>query len=82
MAGRPIYGQKPGELAHDSLRNGQAESGIGVMAGGVLAEALGARVTLLIAAGGIVLSSGWLVFSPVRRLQDRPERAKIEKISG
>ena len=55
---------------------------IGALAGGLLAEAFGVRVTLLIAAVGIVLSSGWVIFSPVRYLRDRPERAKIEEISS
>jgi predicted MFS family arabinose efflux permease len=51
---------------------------IGALAGGGLAEVIGARATLLAASAGIVLASGWVIFSPVRDLQNQPERAKIE----
>lgn len=51
---------------------------IGALAGGLLAEALGARATLFIASAGILLSSGWLLASPIRGLRNRPEIIEIE----
>ena len=36
--------------------------------GGILAEAIGLRATLTIAASGVLLSSAWLILSPVRKL--------------
>jgi predicted MFS family arabinose efflux permease len=48
---------------------------IGAMAGGLLAEAIGVRATLWIAGIGIVLSTGWLIVSPIRSLRERPDRA-------
>ncbi len=41
---------------------------IGALVGGVLAEAIGVRQTLLIATVGVLLSSGWLLLSPIRRV--------------
>jgi len=45
---------------------------LGALAGGAIAEAIGARNTLLMAACGILLSTLWLVCSPVRCLRDLP----------
>ena len=45
---------------------------LGALAGGAIAEAIGARNTLLMAACGIGLSTLWLVCSPVRCLRDLP----------
>lgn len=45
---------------------------VGALAGGAIAGAIGVRSTLLIAACGILLSSLWLVCSPVRSLRDLP----------
>jgi predicted MFS family arabinose efflux permease len=44
----------------------------GALAGGALAEAVGMREALFIGALGVLLSSMWLVFSPVRRLRALP----------
>jgi MFS family permease len=44
----------------------------GLLAGGVLGEAIGLRPTLFVGALGSLLASLWLVFSPVRALQDHP----------
>lgn len=43
---------------------------LGALAAGGSATALGIRTTLIAAAAGTVLSSGWLLLSPVRRLTD------------
>ena len=45
---------------------------LGALAGGAIAEAIGARNTLLMAACAILLSTLWLVCSPVRCLRDLP----------
>jgi predicted MFS family arabinose efflux permease len=45
---------------------------IGSLIGGLLGETIGIRNALLIAASGALLSTFWLVFSPVRRLKDTP----------
>ena len=42
---------------------------IGALIAGVLSELIGIRSTLLIGACGILLSSAWIVFSPLRRLK-------------
>jgi predicted MFS family arabinose efflux permease len=43
---------------------------LGALAGGAIAQALGMRQALLIGAIGILLSTIWLVFSPVCRLRE------------
>jgi predicted MFS family arabinose efflux permease len=48
----------------------------GSLAGGVLGETLGLRWTLVAAATGVLLSTLWLVCSPLRRLV-RPEEAYV-----
>ena len=48
---------------------------IGSLAGGALASSFGIRPAMFLAASGILLAAGWLVFSPlrrVRRLQHSP----------
>lgn len=45
---------------------------IGALIGGVLGDLIGLRPTLMVAAIGILLSVLWLVFSPVRTLQEQP----------
>lgn len=44
-------------------------SPLGALLGGVLGQAAGPRTTLFIAAAGLMVSTGWLVASPVRRLK-------------
>jgi len=49
---------------------------LGALAGGAIAQALGIRQALLIGAIGVLLSTMWLVFSPVRRLRELPHGVK------
>jgi MFS family permease len=46
---------------------------IGSLGAGVLAELIGIRATLAVGAAGLLLSSLWLVLSPVRAMRDFPE---------
>ena len=48
---------------------------VGALAGGMLADVIGARFTLLAGGLGFLLASLWLVFSPIRRMRDLPNRA-------
>ena len=52
---------------------------IGALIGGALAGAIGVRPTLAIGAGGLVLSTLWLVVSPVRSLRSLPDPAGVVK---
>ncbi len=45
---------------------------LGALTGGAVAQGIGVRNTLLIGAIGFLLSTLWLVFSPVRRLRELP----------
>ena len=45
---------------------------LGSLAGGVLAQSIGIRQTMLIAALGYLLSTLWFTFSPVRHLRHLP----------
>ena len=45
---------------------------LGALGGGLLAEAIGLRPALLIAAVGAVLGVLWLIASPTPRLRDMP----------
>jgi len=45
---------------------------LGALAGGAIAQVMGVRQALLIGAIGVLLSTTWLVFSPVRRLRELP----------
>jgi MFS family permease len=49
---------------------------LGALAGGAIAQAMGIRQALLIGAIGVLLSTMWLVFSPVRRLRELPPAMK------
>jgi hypothetical protein len=42
---------------------------IGALVGGYLAAQIGVRATLAIAGGGLLLSTLWLLASPLRRLR-------------
>ena len=42
---------------------------LGLLAGGLMGQAIGLRPTLFVAAAGGLLSVAWLLFSPVRRLR-------------
>ncbi len=44
---------------------------IGALIGGGLAEAIGLRATLFVACLGILLSTGWVIFSPIRSVRDQ-----------
>jgi Na+/melibiose symporter-like transporter len=46
---------------------------LGALAGGAVAQVIGVRTTMLIGATGFLLSTLWLVFSPVRRLRELPD---------
>jgi hypothetical protein len=45
---------------------------IGSLGAGVLAEMIGLRPTLAVGAAGLLLSSLWLVSSPIRAMRDYP----------
>ncbi|MET0135352.1 MAG: MFS transporter [Kibdelosporangium sp.] len=45
---------------------------LGSLAGGVLGELIGVRGTLWVAAGGLSLSGGWLLLSPLRTMVSTP----------
>jgi predicted MFS family arabinose efflux permease len=45
---------------------------IGALMGGALAEMVGVRTAMLVGAGGYLLSSTWLVFSPIPALRELP----------
>jgi predicted MFS family arabinose efflux permease len=45
---------------------------VGALAGGALAETIGLRGAMFVGAAGFLLSTLWLVFSPIRRLQELP----------
>lgn len=49
---------------------------LGAIAGGVLGDLIGVRATLLLAVTGYLLGVGWLIFSPVRSLDQLPERPR------
>ncbi|MBI3911154.1 MAG: hypothetical protein HY320_09500 [Armatimonadetes bacterium] len=53
---------------------------LGALTAGLLATQIGIRVTLLIAALGMLSATAWLLFSPVRRLHD--STAGAEKGEG
>jgi predicted MFS family arabinose efflux permease len=44
----------------------------GALAGGALAEAIGLRAAMFVGAGGFLLSTLWLICSPIRRLKEVP----------
>jgi predicted MFS family arabinose efflux permease len=50
---------------------------LGALAGGVLAQTVGIRETLLIGLIGVGLSSVWLIASPLRNLREIPSRGRL-----
>jgi len=46
---------------------------VGALLGGALAEAIGLRAAMFTGAIGFLLSTLWLIFSPIRRLQHLPQ---------
>lgn len=46
---------------------------LGALLSGVLAETIGVRETLWLAAAGVLLSTGWLFMSPIRQVRDHAE---------
>lgn len=46
---------------------------VGALAGGMIAEVIGMRITMFAGALGFLLSTLWLVFSPIRHLRDLPD---------
>ena len=52
---------------------------LGALLGGLLAQVIGTRETLGLGAVGILLSSLWLVFSPIRRLREHPVVATTDQ---
>lgn len=53
---------------------------IGALIGGLLAEAIGVRETLLVAVLGILLSTSWLIASPLRSVRDHVEGGDESKV--
>ncbi len=51
---------------------GEGATPIGALVGGMVATVIGARWTWLVGAAGILMASVWLIFSPVRRLNESP----------
>jgi predicted MFS family arabinose efflux permease len=49
----------------------------GAVLGGAVAEVIGLRAAMFVGAGGFLLSTLWLVFSPVRRLRELPKAATV-----
>ena len=47
---------------------------IGSLGAGILAEMIGLRPTLAVGAAGLLLSSGWLLLSPIRTMRDYPHQ--------
>jgi hypothetical protein len=47
----------------------------GALAGGAVAEVVGVRGAMFVGAGGFLLSTLWLIFSPIRRLRELPKAA-------
>ncbi|MEW5985918.1 MAG: MFS transporter [Chloroflexota bacterium] len=51
-------------------------SPLGALVGGALGQAIGVRAALMVAAGGTLLATLWLFFSPVYKLQKQPPFAR------
>jgi predicted MFS family arabinose efflux permease len=49
---------------------------VGAFAGGAIASGIGVRATMLVGAAGYLLSTLWLVFSPIPALRELPESTK------
>ncbi|WP_158840308.1 MFS transporter [Saccharothrix deserti] len=52
---------------------------VGALAGGALAEWVGVRNTLWVAAAGMILSVLWVVLSPLRQMRDVPRITNVER---
>jgi hypothetical protein len=50
---------------------------LGALAAGILAQGIGVRATLYVAAAGMLVSAMWLVFSPVRGMPTLPEEQRV-----
>ncbi len=48
---------------------------LGALLGGALAESIGLRAAMFVGATGSLLSTLWLIFSPIRRLREAPKAA-------
>jgi Na+/melibiose symporter-like transporter len=55
---------------------------VGAFAGGAIAGIIGVRATMMIGAGGYLVSSVWLVLSPIPQLRELPPAATNEAISA
>jgi MFS family permease len=49
---------------------------VGGLAGGALAQIIGVRPALFVGCTGFLLSTAWLIFSPIRRLRELPGPAR------
>jgi hypothetical protein len=45
----------------------------GALLGGAVAEIIGLRGAMFVGGGGFLLSTLWLIFSPIRNLRDLPK---------
>ena len=54
---------------------------LGALAGGALAEAIGIRSAMFVGASGFLLSTLWLVFSPIRHMRELPA-SPMESLAG
>ncbi|MGA2592187.1 MAG: MFS transporter [Bryobacteraceae bacterium] len=54
---------------------------LGALAGGALAEAIGVRSAMFLGASGFLLSTLWLVFSPIRHMRELPA-SPMESLAG
>jgi len=50
---------------------------VGAFVGAALAEFIGVRSAMLVGAIGFLLSTAWLIFSPVRRVRALPRAAAV-----
>lgn len=51
---------------------------VGALLGGLLAEGIGLRTTLLMAAAGVLLAFLWILVSPVRALHEQPRLEEVQ----
>jgi predicted MFS family arabinose efflux permease len=49
----------------------------GALLGGAVAQAIGLRAAMFVGAGGFLLSTLWLICSPIRRLRELPKAAAV-----
>jgi len=50
---------------------------VGALLGGALAEEIGLRGAMFAGAAGFLLSTLWLIFSPIRRMQKVPKQEAV-----